>query len=64
MLKAWTIGGATNLAMENKLGTLESGKLADIAVFDRDFTELDADACRCVKNIMTMVDGEIVFENN
>ena len=64
MLKAWTIGGATNLAMENKLGTLESGKLADITVFDRDFTELDADACRCVKNIMTMVDGEIVFENN
>lgn len=63
MLKAWTIGGATNLSMENKLGTLESGKLADITVFDRDFTELDAEACRGVKNIMTMMDGKIVSEN-
>ena len=35
LLKAWTIGGQKNLGMEEVLGTLEEGKLADITVFDR-----------------------------
>ena len=30
LLKAWTIGGQKNLGMEEVLGTLEEGKLADI----------------------------------
>lgn len=62
MLKAWTIGGAINLSMEKKIGTLETGKYADIAVFDKDFTEISAEECLKVKNVMTMMDGSIVFK--
>ena len=40
MLKAWTRGGAYNLGMEEKLGTLEEGKLADIAVLDKNVFEV------------------------
>ena len=63
MLKAWTIGGAINLSMDDKLGTLEAGKIADITIFDRDFTKLNAEECLDVKNIMTIMDGNIVFRN-
>lgn len=63
MLKAWTIGGASNLSMEDKIGTLEEGKLADLAVFSRDFTELNAEESLQVKNVMTMMNGNIVYED-
>lgn len=62
MLKAWTVGGAKNLSMEDRLGTLEVGKLADVAVFSDDFTRLRGDESLKVKNIMTMIDGNIVFK--
>ena len=41
LLKAWTIGGQKNLGMEEVLGTLEEGKLADITVFDRNLLEIN-----------------------
>lgn len=62
MLKAWTIGGQTNLEMDQKLGTLEAGKLADIAVFSRDFTQISTDEALSVENTMTIFNGNIVFE--
>ena len=62
MLKAWTIGGQTNLGMEDKLGTLESGKLADIAVFSKDFSNLSAEECLEVENVMTIQNGKIVYK--
>ncbi len=63
MLKAWTIGGAYNLSMEDKIGTLEEGKYADIAIFDHDFMEVNEQNCLNVKNIMTMIDGAIVYKS-
>ena len=49
MLKAWTYGGAYNIGMEDKLGTLEAGKLADIAVLDRNVFEVPMSEMRDVK---------------
>lgn len=62
MLKAWTIGGQINLGMEDKLGTLEAGKFADIAIFSNDFFNLSAEACLAVENVMTMQNGKIVYK--
>lgn len=62
MLKAWTIGGQKNLGMEYALGTLEKGKLADIAVFDRDLTKLSPKECKDAKVLMTILDGNIVYK--
>ena len=62
MLKAWTIGGARNLSMEDKLGTLEEGKLADITVFDRDFLYADYANVKSAGVVMTIMDGKTVYK--
>lgn len=62
MLKAWTYGGAYNLGMEEKLGTLEEGKLADITVLDRNVFEIPMEQMRDVKTAMTMTNGRITYK--
>lgn len=62
MLKAWTYGGAYNLGMEEKLGTLEEGKLADIAVLDRNVFQIPMEEMRDVKVAMTMTNGRITYK--
>ena len=47
---------------EDKLGTIEVGKLADLVVLDRDYMTVPADDIRDLKSILTMVDGRIVYE--
>lgn len=61
-LKAWTIGGQKNLGMEGVLGTIEEGKIADFAVFDRNLLHTDLKTVRNAKVIMTIMDGKVVFE--
>ncbi len=62
LLRAWTYGGQYNLGQEDVLGTLEVGKLADIAVLDADVFHTPMDEIRKVKVSMTIVDGKIVYE--
>ncbi len=62
MLKAWTWGGAYNLGMEDKLGTLEAGKLADIAVLDHNVFEVPMEQMRDVTVAMTMTNGRITYK--
>lgn len=62
MLKAWTYGGAVNLNIEDKLGTLEEGKLADITVLDHNVFTTPMEEMRKVKVSLTMVNGEVVYE--
>lgn len=61
LLKAWTIGGQRNLGMETVLGTLEEGKLADIAVFDRNLLKAAPGDCKEAKVVMTIMDGKTVY---
>ncbi|MDC7237719.1 MAG: amidohydrolase family protein [Sphaerochaetaceae bacterium] len=63
ILKAWTIGGAYDMYREAELGTIEVGKLADIAVFDKNIFETDIDDMDTVKICFTIVDGKIVYNN-
>lgn len=62
MLKAWTIGGARNLSIEDKLGTLEEGKFADIVVFDRNLLETDPADAGKASVVLTIMDGKTVYE--
>ncbi len=62
VLKAWTINGQYANFRENELGTLEVGKFADIAVFDRNIFETSMDEMRDVEVAMTICDGRIVYE--
>ncbi|WP_160725480.1 amidohydrolase [Bacillus sp. USDA818B3_A] len=62
MLKAWTINGAKHQFMEDKTGSIEVGKLADIAVYDRNLFETSAQELRDAKVVLTMADGKVVYD--
>ncbi len=64
LLKAWTSGGQYNLGCEKELGTLEAGKLADIAVLDGDLFKIDPADARGMKVFMTIVNGRVVYPTN
>jgi predicted amidohydrolase YtcJ len=47
---------------ENDLGSIQPGKLADLAVIDRDYLTVAADQIKDIKVMMTMVGGRIVYD--
>ena len=49
------------MQMEDRLGTLEPGKLADINVFSRNIFN-DTNSMLSTKTDMTIFDGEIVYD--
>ncbi len=61
-LKAYTINGAYSTFEEDIKGSLEPGKLADIAVLDADLFEIPHEAIKDVNVDMTIVDGRIVYD--
>jgi predicted amidohydrolase YtcJ len=61
-LKHMTIWGAHAAFMEDEVGSLTPGKLADIVVFDRDLMEVPAEEIPHAEVVMTIVGGEVVFE--
>ena len=62
-LAAYTWGGAYAGFMEGKVGRLEAGRFADLAVLSQDLFQVDAVEIPTVRVEMTMVGGEIVFRN-
>lgn len=60
-LHAYTVSSARAIGRADELGTLERGKLADIAVFERNLFELDADELKRAHVRMTFVGGKPVF---
>ena len=61
-LIAHTRSNAHILFMENDLGTLEAGKLADLVVLDRDYLSVPADDIMGIMPILTMVGGKVAYE--
>ena len=61
-LRAYTIWGAHQLFMEDKIGSIEIGKLADIAIWDRDLYTVTAAEIKEMKCQMTLFQGEIVYQ--
>jgi predicted amidohydrolase YtcJ len=62
-LIAHTRSNAYLLFMEDDLGSLEAGKLADLVVLDRDYLTVPADAIRDIRPLMTMVGGAVVYRD-
>ena len=59
-IRAYTIDGAYSAWEENIKGSIETGKLADLIVIDRDPLLIDHDDLKNVTTLLTMVNGEIV----
>lgn len=60
-LALFTSSAAYAAFMENDLGTIEVGKLADFTVFDRDLMTVPEDEILDTNAVMTVVQGEIVW---
>ena len=56
----YTRGNSWFLNMEDKIGTIEPGKLADLVVLDRDYFAVPEVEIKQVRSVLTVVDGRIV----
>ncbi len=60
-LRAYTIGSAWFSFDENKRGSLEPGKLADLAVLNTDYMTAPLDQIESIESLLTMVGGKVVY---
>ena len=60
-LRSYTAWGARQMFLESKIGSLEVGKKADIAVWDRDLYAVPTDQIKDLKCLMTVIDGEVAY---
>jgi predicted amidohydrolase YtcJ len=62
-LRSYTAWGSRQMFLENKIGSLEVGKKADIAIWDRDLYAVPTDQVKDLKCLMTLFDGEVVYSS-
>ncbi len=60
-LRAYTATASRQVFLEDRIGTIEVGKLADIVAWDRDLYAIPADELKEVRAILTMMNGDVVF---
>jgi predicted amidohydrolase YtcJ len=61
-LRLFTRNNSWFLRMEEKIGSIERGKLADLAVLDRDYFAVPDAEIKKVRSVLTIVDGKIVHD--
>jgi predicted amidohydrolase YtcJ len=59
-LRLFTRGNSWFLRMEEKIGTIEPGKLADLVVLDRDYFAVPDVQIKQIRSVLTVVDGRVV----
>ncbi len=62
LIKGYTLDAAYQLRMEDKIGSIEVGKRADLIVMDENIFEISPQDIHNVKVEITMVDGKVVYE--
>ncbi|MFZ8927962.1 MAG: amidohydrolase [Pseudohongiellaceae bacterium] len=60
-LRLYTAENAWFLGEEDSLGSIETGKLADLVVLDRPFLEIAEDELRDVAPLLTLIDGKVAY---
>ena len=61
-VEAYTIGGAKMLGIDDKVGTIEVGKKADLILLSQNLFEIDPGEIPKTKVLGTMFDGKIVHD--
>lgn len=61
-IAAYTRNAAYSLGLEKVTGSLKRGYSADLVVLDRDITQLTIDAIPTAQVLMTVLQGEIVYD--
>jgi predicted amidohydrolase YtcJ len=60
-LRAYTIGSAWFSFDDAKRGSIEPGKLADLAVLSKDYMTVPLDQIETIESLLTMVGGKVVY---
>lgn len=60
-LRAYTIGSAWFSFDDDKRGSLEPGKLADLAVLSKDYMSVPLGELESIESVLTMVGGKVVY---
>src|SRR4030095_15211085 len=61
-LIAHTRNNAYLFFRESDLGSIQSGRFADLAVIDKDYLTVPADQIKDIKSVLTMVGGRVVYD--
>jgi predicted amidohydrolase YtcJ len=61
-LRMFTVNNAWHLNMEDRIGSIEKGKLADLVVLDRDYFSVPEEDIKRIRPVLTMVGGKVVYE--
>jgi predicted amidohydrolase YtcJ len=61
-LRSYTAWGARQMFLEDQIGTLEAGKRADIAIWDKDIYDIPTAKIKDMQCLMTLLDGEVVYQ--
>ncbi|MPN24363.1 N-substituted formamide deformylase [bioreactor metagenome] len=62
MLKSFTINGAYAMFLEEDIGSIEVGKLADLVVLDQNLLAINPNDIDKVQVEMTFIDGKLVYK--
>jgi predicted amidohydrolase YtcJ len=62
-LRLFTRGNSWFLRMEEKIGSIEPRKLADLAVLDRDYFAVPDAEIRKIRSLLTIVNGKVVHDS-
>ena len=60
-LRSYTAWGARQMFLEDRIGTLEAGKRADIAIWDQNIYDIPTAKIKDLTCLMTLLDGEVVY---
>lgn len=62
LVRGFTLDAAYQIHLEDQIGSIEVGKKADLVVLDRDIFAVDPYSIHETEVVLTMMDGDIVYE--
>jgi predicted amidohydrolase YtcJ len=60
LIRGYTINGAAQLGMDDEIGSIETGKLANLVVVDRNLFEVLPSCIKDARPTAVLVEGEVV----
>jgi cytosine/adenosine deaminase-related metal-dependent hydrolase len=60
-LRLYTLGSAWLSGEEEKKGSIEVGKLADLSALSEDYFSIPEERIKGVESVLTVVDGKVVY---
>lgn len=61
-LRAHTLNAAYGMGMDDEIGSIEKGKLADLVILEKNLFDVPANEISKVKVLYTIMDGKLVYE--